>query len=109
MPRYRSQVLVAIALFTTLAALVIAYLLGVAHGERVTYHRRFLEQMTIVEEILEGESEYSTLRIEEASSGYCYLSGELESRSRWEQLRTQLREEFGTRLATRMLSAVRVK
>ena len=114
-PRSRAWILVLagiviLMLAVTLLTAVVAFVAGGIVGQSELYHRRASEQADKMRVYLgQHEEQFSGLTIEEASNGWSYLEGTVNSQEDLDQLRREMQRLFGEELGDDMTRSVEVQ
>jgi hypothetical protein len=115
-PRNRAWIFAALAgvvillLAVTLITAVAAFVAGGIVGQSELYHRRASEQADKMRVYLgQHEEQFSGLTIEEASNGWSYLEGTVNSQEDLDQLRREMQRLFGEELGDDMTRSVEVQ
>jgi hypothetical protein len=101
------QALLAILIVTLLAAVPLAYILGVRSGRDAVRSEVFRQQTAAIKVILKSDQKrYGGLRVEESPHLWVEIKGDVPSNADRDLLARQLEQEFGTELASKLIRLV---
>lgn len=89
---------------------VLAFVAGGIVGQSELYHQRATEQAAQMRSYLSSQGErFAEVEINEASSGWSYLSGTVDSQADFDQLQAEMQRLFGEELGSEMTRIVEVR
>ncbi|HEX5103222.1 MAG TPA: hypothetical protein VFV87_05395 [Pirellulaceae bacterium] len=89
---------------------VLAFVAGAVVGTSDVYHQRATRQADQIRIYLGSQEErYADVTIHEASNGWSYLEGSVDSQEDFDQLHDELKRLFGEELAEDMMRLVEIK
>jgi hypothetical protein len=88
---------------------IFAFALGYAYREGISGHEQYLREKSILDNFMDGKSEYQNVKVDRYSAGGIELYGTVPSKEHQLELYSFCLKEFGEATAKRMTAVISVK